>query len=153
MSAERELINAMKILLEGTDMDALQSQSEALIGRATELLAQPEQEQSFNWNDAQVICELNGYRWLLGPEAEYKLNFADVKVWCQSVGGELPPRDIFLQCFMNEDTKSEFKTSWYWSSTEFNATAAWLQNFGNGHQYNTYKGSANYVRAVKKVKV
>ena len=44
MSKELDLIKAMKILLECTDMDALQSQSDALIGRAIELLAQPEQE-------------------------------------------------------------------------------------------------------------
>ena len=42
MSKELDLIKAMKILLECTDMDALQSQSDALIGRAIELLAQPE---------------------------------------------------------------------------------------------------------------
>jgi hypothetical protein len=44
MNPERKLINAMKVLLECTDMDALQGQSDALIGRAIELLAQPEQD-------------------------------------------------------------------------------------------------------------
>jgi hypothetical protein len=42
MSKERELIKAMKILLECTYMDSRQRQADALIGRAIELLAQPE---------------------------------------------------------------------------------------------------------------
>ena len=45
MSKERELIKDMKILLECTDMGGLQRNADVLIGRAIELLAQPEQEQ------------------------------------------------------------------------------------------------------------
>ena len=44
MSKERELIKDMKILLECTAMGGLQRNSDVLIGRATELLAQPKQE-------------------------------------------------------------------------------------------------------------
>jgi len=44
MSKERELIKAMKILLECTYMDSRQRQADVLIGRAIELLAQPEQD-------------------------------------------------------------------------------------------------------------
>ena len=44
MSKERELIKDMKILLECTDMGGLQRNADVLIGRAIELLAQPEQE-------------------------------------------------------------------------------------------------------------
>ncbi len=42
MSKERELIKDMKILLECTDMGGLQRRADVLIGRAIELLAQPE---------------------------------------------------------------------------------------------------------------
>ena len=42
MSKEIELIRDMKILLECTDMGGLQRQADVLIGRAIELLAQPE---------------------------------------------------------------------------------------------------------------
>jgi hypothetical protein len=108
---------------------------------------------SYDWDRAPIICELDGYRWLLGPEAEDELNFADAKVWCESVGGELPPRDILLQCCLNEDIKSGFKTSWYWSSTEFNATDAWGQYFYNGYQNGYGKYGNGFVRAVKKVKI
>lgn len=44
MSEERELIKDMKILLECTYSDGLQRQADVLIGRAIELLAEPEQE-------------------------------------------------------------------------------------------------------------
>ena len=103
-----------------------------------------------NWNDAPIICELNGYRWHLGPEADEEMNWKNAKVWCELVGGELPPRDILLQCFMNEDIKSEFKTEWYWSSTAFDATVAWGQHFTTGHQAHSNKLNTTYVRAVRK---
>jgi hypothetical protein len=45
MSKERELIKDMKILLECTDMGGLQRNTDVLIGRAIELLAQPEPKQ------------------------------------------------------------------------------------------------------------
>ena len=112
-----------------------------------------QEEQPFNWDDAPVICEINGYRWLLGPEADDEMNWADAKDWYESVGGELPPRDILLQCFMKDDIKPLFKTSWYWSSTEFSATSTWRQSFFNGIQYGGSKLNHNYVRAVKKVKI
>lgn len=45
-----------------------------------------------------------------------------------------------------------FSTSYYWASTEFNATTAWLQPFSNGYAANGLtKGTAYYARAVRKV--
>lgn len=44
MSKERELIKDMKILIECTSMGGLQRNADVLIGRAIELLAQPEQD-------------------------------------------------------------------------------------------------------------
>ena len=108
---------------------------------------------NLNWNDAPIICELNGYRWHLGPEADEEMNWEDAKVWCELVGGELPPREVLLMCYLNEDIKPLFKTSWYWSSAEFNATYAWRQDFLNGCQGTSIKNDNNSVRAVKKVKI
>jgi hypothetical protein len=56
MSKERELIKAMKILLECTYMDSRQRQADTLIGRAIELLAQPEHKEEpvawmYDWED------------------------------------------------------------------------------------------------------
>ena len=108
----------------------------------------------FNWENSLVICEINGYRWHLGTEADKEMSWNDAKDWCESVGGELPPRDILLQAYLNEDIKLLFKKDWYWSGTEFNATTAWLQDFYNGIQTTYgYKPNYYYVRAVKKVKI
>lgn len=41
----------------------------------------------------------------------------------------------------------------YWSSTEFSATAAWLQIFGDGDQFGNQRDSNFYVRAVRRVPV
>ena len=123
----------------------LQDQIDAL--KAEAQVPVPER---FDWENAPVICELNGYGWLLGQEADEELNWADAKAWCQSVGGELPPRDILLQCYMNEDIKLLFRKDWYWSGTEYSATFAWLQLFDYGNQNFNTKTYYNYVRAVRK---
>ena len=116
------------------------------------LKAEAQVAESFNWDKAPVICEINGYRWLLGPEADEELSWKDAIEWCKSVGGELPPRDILLQCYMNEDIKPVFQEYWHWSSTEFSATGAWGQSFTSGYQHNAnFKANYGYVRAVRKV--
>jgi len=115
------------------------------------LISQEESNPSFNWDDAPVICELNGYRWYLGQEAYEEMNWKDAKVWCELVGGELPPREVLLMCYINEDINPSFKTSWYWSSAEVDAATAWIQYFTNGYQGNDGKLNAIYVRAVRKV--
>lgn len=81
MSAERKLINAMKILLEFTDMDALQGQSDALIGRAIELLAQPERDfigEIQYLTDCLMEAEEKVSKLLAQPEQEQELR---VSVW------------------------------------------------------------------------
>jgi len=117
------------------------------------LINQEESNPSFNWDDAPVICELNGYRWYLGQEADEEMNWHEAVEWCKSVGGELPPRDILLQCFLNEDIRPLFKPEWYWNSTEFNAAVACKPYFYDDYQSNTYKNNDVYVRAVKRVKL
>jgi|GEM_PF-2471008 len=115
---------------------------------------EPEPE-AFNWWDKDpVICEINGYRWHLGPEADNKLNWDDAKNWCESVGGELPPREVFLMAYLNEGIRPLFKPEWYWSSTELDETLAFLQAFyDDGQDNNFFKTDTNYVRAVKRVKI
>lgn len=46
-----------------------------------------------------------------------------------------------------------FASDTYWSSTEGNASGAWLQSFNNGYQGSVNKGSGNYVRAVRRIAV
>jgi hypothetical protein len=103
----------------------------------------------FNWAKAPIICTLNGVKWLLGPEAEEELTWEDAKVWCQSAGGELPPRDVlFLASLQTADWLEQHP---YWSSTEFGAPNSWTQSFFNGHQYFYSKNFCCYVRAVRRV--
>jgi len=116
--------------------------------------AEESEPESFNWWDkGLVICELNGYRWYLGQEADEEMNWREAVEWCRSVGGELPPREVLLMAYINENIKPLFKTEWYWSSTEFGAVLAWKQGFTTGYQNSTNKGYGSYVRAVKKVKI
>jgi len=117
------------------------------------LIIREESNPSFNWDDAPLICELNGDRWYLGQEADEKMTWHEAVEWCRSVGGELPPRDVLLQAYLKEDIKPLFKTECHWSSTEFNAPSAWRQLFSSGNQGTTNKTHFNYVRAVKKVKI
>ena len=106
-----------------------------------------------HWEHSPVICELNGYRWYLGPEAEGELTWEDAIEWCKSVGGELPPRDVLLQCYMNKSTRLLFKKVWYWASTDFIVNSAWIQGFTNGNQATNFKPYENYVRAVLAIKI
>ena len=107
----------------------------------------------FNWEDAPTIVEINGSRWVLGPEAPEELNWQDAVAWCKSVGGRLPSREVLLMCYVNDDIKKEFTATYYWSSTEFTAAYAWGQNFGNGYQSSYGKATANIVRAVRRLDI
>lgn len=107
----------------------------------------------FDWNTAPVICELDGYKWLLGPEAPEEMSWADAMAWCKEQGGELPPREVLLMCYLNELVRLMFKSEWYWSATEVSTIYAWDQDFSNGGQSYNGKGNSLYARAVRRVKV
>ena len=108
----------------------------------------------FDWNTAPTICELNGYRWVLGPEAEHKMDWYAANEWCKSVGGVLPPREVLLLAYLNEDIVDSFAEEYYWSSSEGYSGNSWVQSFGSGlHGYGS-KGNADFrVRAVKAIKL
>jgi hypothetical protein len=106
-----------------------------------------------DWDNVPTIVEINGSRWILGPEASEDMNWQDAIEWCKSVGGELPPRNILLECYMNEEIRPEFTATTYWSSTELSATNAWSQYFVNGFQTNFSKTYAYYVRAVRRLDI
>ncbi len=53
-----------------------------------------------------------------------------------------------------KDTGAEdFVAGYYWSSTEYSATNAWLQYFSNGYQGYNFKNNSSRVRAVRRVPV
>ena len=100
-------------------------------------------------DDWTTICELNGQRWLLGPEAPGSMNWNDAQKWCESVGGVLPPREILLHTYLNSAISWGFASDYYWSSSEYNSDNAWYQFFGNGNQSYFAKHNTCLVRAVK----
>ena len=112
------------------------------------------EQTKFNWDKASIICTLNGYKWHLGPEAEGELTWEDAVAWCKLNGGELPPREILFQAYMNEDTKKEFNNeSYYWSSTKFSEGGTWIQDFFHGYQIGGVNSKINAVRAVREIKL
>ena len=108
----------------------------------------------YQWEDSTEICELTGHVWHLGPEADVELTWEEAKAWCRSIGGELPPREVLLMCYINEDIKPLFKKAHYWSSNETEPTGAFWQDFGFGGQGYGFTGNnICHARAVKKVKI
>jgi hypothetical protein len=105
----------------------------------------------FDWHHAPVICEINGSRWVLGPESSHELNWHDAIVFCKSVDGELPPREVLLMGYLNEEVNEQLVDSYYWSITDFCDKTAWSQNFSNGNQSNIFKSNITHVRAVRKL--
>jgi len=61
----------------------------------------------------------------------------------------LPSKDELAQLYVNRAAIGGFTTHGYWSSSESNASFAWLQDFYYGYQLNVGKSYAYYVRAVR----
>jgi hypothetical protein len=98
------------------------------------------------------ICTINGTKWLLGNEAPERMNWERAKAWCDSIGQQLPPREVLLMAYLNPEIRCSFANYYYWSSTEDGSDGAWLQNFNNGYQDSATKPSTFLVRAVRAIK-
>ena len=107
----------------------------------------------FNWSIAPTICELNGFRWVLGPKAEEGMIWSNAIDWCKEVGGVLPPREVLLLANLNKDINGGFASEYYWSSSEGSSSSAWGQYFNNGYQYSAYKHNIYLVWAVKAIRI
>ena len=99
------------------------------------------------------ICTLNGTKWNLGDESPGPMTWVDAKAWCESIGQELPTRDVLLMAYLNPETRSEFAYNYYWSSTEYGSGSAWFQSFSYGGQGGYDKLATFRVRAVRAIKV
>ena len=95
------------------------------------------------------ICTLNGTKWILGDESPEPMTWVDAEAWCESIGQELPTRDVLLMAYLNPETCSEFADNCYWSSTEDGSYFAWTQDFNYGYQFYSGKVSTSRVRAVR----
>jgi len=95
------------------------------------------------------ICEIDGKKYYLGPEAEKRMTWEDAKEWAKSVGGQLMPREVGVVAFKKEEIRKEFRTDdWYWLEDEYSSSNSWIQFFFSGLQLNDTKTVTLYVRAV-----
>ncbi len=89
-----------------------------------------ESKEGLTWYDAEVACNLlesNGYTdWFLPNKEQLRL--------------------LYLNKAVSDFTGNHY----YWSSSEYNADLAWVQNFSNGTQYLISKMfGLDFVRAVR----
>jgi hypothetical protein len=61
----------------------------------------------------------------------------------------LPSKDELAQLYAQITTVGGFSTGYYWSSSELDATTAWLQRFSTSAQGNAPKDWTYYVRPVR----
>jgi hypothetical protein len=81
-----------------------------------------------------------------GKSSDKEMTWQEAKDWCKEQGGRLPTR-IELQLAYEYKVEG-FKSSYYWSATESDATLAWLVNFDGGSTNSYYKYDTLYVRCV-----
>lgn len=98
------------------------------------------------------ICTLNGVKWLLGDEAPERMTWQRAKDWCESIGQQLPPREVLLMAYLNPEIRSSFENNYYWSSSEDGSDFAWNQSFIIGNQLFSNKSNSLTVRAVRAIK-
>jgi hypothetical protein len=61
----------------------------------------------------------------------------------------LPSLDELNKLYINRASIGGFANDYYWSSTEFDYSDAWIQGFNDGLQLNDFKFYEHYVRAVR----
>ena len=61
----------------------------------------------------------------------------------------LPSKQELFLLYIHKDAVGNFKSDYYWSSTEFSSISAWSQNFFNGSQFNLNKSLPYNVRAIR----
>jgi hypothetical protein len=85
------------------------------------------------------------YDALINNPANYDENGSKFSDW------RLPTKDELNLAYLQKQSIGGFINTLYWSSTEYDEFSrdAWKQNFYDGFQYIWYKGTTNYVRAVR----
>ena len=67
-------------------------------------------------------------------------------------GWRLPTKEELNLMYLHKDKIGGFVEGYYWSSTEYGAYLAWVQDFTNGNHYSNNKNFTNYyVRAVRSI--
>ena len=109
---------------------------------------------------AGILCNVTDtHEIVIMPvESEERLNFDEAQQFCQSAGGRCPTIDELTGIFLNKDKINaalkaanlpELKESWYWSSTEYSYSNAWILDMSDGYRYAYFKYTNDpYVRPV-----
>ena len=61
----------------------------------------------------------------------------------------LPSNDELNQMYIQQTAIGGFSADYYWSSSEFDGSNAWIQDFNDGNQFYGNKNYAGYVRPVR----
>lgn len=106
--------------------------------------------------------------WYLPSRDEYELVYRQLKPttqqnYCSFRDGEnpsaLPATLAYTPDFPAQTTvigyrageEHALEAGWHWTSTQYSAGTAWVQNFGDGYQYYGTKGNEYAVQAVRSV--
>jgi hypothetical protein len=93
---------------------------------------------------------LSHYLIKLPGETDTKVNWSGAQAYARERGGEAPTlRELVL---MRTNLRNEFEDEAYWSGEEHagDSSAAWSQNFDNGHQGSIHKSAALRAVAVRR---
>lgn len=86
-------------------------------------------------------------------DAPAPLSWHDAINWCANLGEgwRLPTKDELDVLYGKRDEIGGFAYSYYWSSSEYGSSIAWLQSFLDGNRNYDYKYYYRRVRAVRSV--
>lgn len=94
---------------------------------------------------AGILCNVTDTHEIaiMQVESEERLNFDEAQQFCQAEGGRCPTIDELTGIFLNKDKINaalkaanlpELKESWYWSSTEYLNSNAWILRMSDGYR-------------------
>jgi hypothetical protein len=89
---------------------------------------------------------------LLEAQPSGDLNWQDATSWAAGLGNDARLPTKVEAALLYANLKAEFETSdWYWTSTPYSASDAWVQYFRYGSQGNYYlKSTERLCRAVRR---
>lgn len=103
--------------------------------------------------EKQFICQLDGYNYYLGEEADIPMTWDDAIHWVEDNGMELPNRAVATILF--DHFSNYFRPGWYWTNQESKTDPtdyAWVQGFISGTQGYSTKTTVRYFHGVYKEK-
>jgi len=79
------------------------------------------------------------------------MNWDEAKIACKKLGTgwRLPTKDELDMIYKNREEIGGFASNYYWSSSEYGNTNAWIQLFSSGYQNYSNKDTNYFVRVVR----